>query len=508
MSLKQFSSIQPPLNKSPSPSDFLILQEFLSSPDQIQIEQSDLSKLNVIDHDQESLKTLALLSLKFQYDKPSLELLKSKIKLIPRQYVARESFNGPALTTMTLDEAIKGGYQLSENQYNKQIDELLNRSQVPINQRNTFIKLIQTYPDMFDVIRNYGNKSNSLIHALIKLYYDEVPSMVQQLYTYAVNYPLFFSETPRRQQLSMLPRIYLDSLYQIYSTRDIEVILNTIQNPLELYLIQIFEARDDQLPAIAHNIGMIIPKNKDKRQYILQFIHEYRNVVTRNDYTDQEIMTYIGYIGEFENRNMLIDQAFRIFNEGGFMVYKTIDRNAAVNVETTLLTPLNEILEPYLVFGTPSSYRVLELEEVLEGNYTESQISHLKILLPAIKLINPQLSNVKLNTIKDDNVIKEILYKIFYAGMYLRGWKGPGNPYSSSGSNQSKAIFLLQEVLNQTPQSLKSIPIFDFIDKIIKGDQCIREASQKLVITANYYINTLFKEVILEFDPKSVEFNP
>jgi hypothetical protein len=648
--------------------------QFLNEVSQIQIEQSDLSKLNISINDlkrrwknfndfvketaknlsvPETLIKLSSLLLKLQHEdnKSCIAILRSigdirphrkmedrvnailehfrrKINPMPRSYVAREIFNGPALTTMTLDEAIKGGYQFDDNQYKNQISELLNRSQVPSNQRDTFIKLIQIYPEMFDVIRSYGNQSTSFTHALIRLYYNEVPGMVQQLYTYAVNYPLSFPETPekasRRQALSVLPRAYLDSLYFIYATRDLEVILDIIQNPLELYLIEISRLKVDQLPALVYNIGMTIPEHlltRDKRQYILQFIHEYRSVITRpadikpinkiirgqpgklsdfismlDKYTDQEIMTYFGYIGGFENRNTLINQIFRNINEEGFMVYKNIDHDAAVNVETTLLTPISDILGPYLVFGTPFAYRVLELEELLEafyedknkqeeimgfkfmkigGEFTDtysiSQVSRLQTLLPAIRDMNPQLStmvdsllekirlgivrtmrrnaeidalirDVKSATIEIQSVIKEIFYKIFYAGMYMRRWKGPGTQYplaqsatKSGGNPQSKTILALGEVfelfnklrvIEKTAvlqKRLRTVPeidyntlsdviiirsntyLFNLIDQVIKEDQCIRVASRRIVITANYYISVMFGEVIPNFDPHSVD---
>lgn len=649
--------------------------QFLSQMTQVQIEQSDLSKLNITINGlnkrrwqsfndfaketaenlgvSETLLKLAALLIKLQHEdnkscvailrtigdiRPHrrmedrvnaiLEYFRSKINPIPRSYVARETFNGQALTTMTLDEAIKGGYQFDDDQYKDQISELLNRSQVPSNQRNTFIKLIQLYPEMFDVIRNYGNRSNSFTHALIRLYYNEVPGMVQQLYTYAVNYPLSFPETPekaaRRHSLSVLPRTYLDSLYEIYSTRDLEVILDTPQNPLEMYLSEISRLKVDQLPALVYNIGMTIPEHlltRDKRQYILQFIHQYRNVITRpadiqpinkvirgqpgkltdfiailDKYTDQEIMTYFGYIGGFENRNTLISQIFRNISEEGFMVYKNIDYDAAVNVETTLLTPLSDILGPYLVFGTPFAYRVLELEELLEAfyedknkqqeimgfkfmkiggqftdTYTISQVSRLQTLLPAIRNMNPQLStmvesllekirtgivrtmkrsaeidaiirDVKRAPVEIQSIVKEIFYKIFYAGMYMRRWKGPGTQYplaqsatKSGGNPQPKAIFALGEVLellnklritegtDSLQKRLRTVPeidyntssdviiirsntyLFNLIDKVIKQDQCIRIASRHIVITANYYISVMFGEVVPDFDPHSVD---
>lgn len=554
------------------------------------------------------------------------EYFRQKLQPIPRTYTRRESFKGPALTTMTLEEAIREGYQIDEEQYEDQIDELLNRSKVPDNHREFFIQLIQLYPDMFDIIRTYGNHSTSFAHALIRLYYAEVPGMVQELYTFAVNYPHTFPESPekvvRRQQIASLPKAYLDSLYQIYSTRDMEIILDTKQHPLELYLTAISKVKVEQLPALVVNLGMIIPEHlltRTRRHYILQFIHEYRDIITRTPdtptideiisiqpenvvdfiatlrkYTDQEIMTFFGYIGGFENRNTLIEQIFRTISEEGFMVYKEINPNAVTNAETSLLTRVSDIFKPYLVFGSPFTYRVLELDELIHGfyeeknkrqevngyrftkigdtpneNYTITQVSRLQTLLPAMRNMNPQLSttvdqllekirsgiirtmkrngevdalirDVKRTPINIQNIVKEIFYKIFYAGMYMRKWKGPGSQYpmdaasTRSGSNpEAKSVFTLGEVLElmnqlrltnpELKKRLRTVPeidyntradtitiqshsyIFSKIDTIIKGDACIRMASRPLVLTANYFISVMFGEIIPDFDPHSVD---
>ena len=555
-----------------------------------------------------------------------LGYLRQKIQLIPQTYPKRESFKGPATTTMTLEEAIRGGYQFDEGQYAKQIDELLNRSRVPSSHRRTFVQLIQQYPDMYDIFRDYGRNSTSFAHGLVRLYYPEVPGMVQELYTYAVNYPLVFSESQqkilRRQQITALPRAYLDTLYQIYSTRDLENILDTDQNPLELYLTAIAKVKVNQLPALVANFGMITPEHlltRDVRRYVLQFMHEYRDIIIRSPdiplinqvingqpenvvdfiaalarYTDQEIMTYFGYVAGFENRNTLIENIFQNVSEEGFMVYKEINANIAINTQTTLLMDISDLLKPYLVFGTPFRYRILELDELLGAfneeyndrqeitgfkftkigglvteSYTIGQVSRLQSLLPAMKNMNGQLAtsvdqilerirsgiirtmkrNAEVDAIIRDvkraglpiqNLVKEIFYKIFYAGMYMRRWKGPGNKFPvvaastrGGGDPQAKSIAALAEVSELMHQlevankslhnRLRTIPeidyrtradeivilshahLFDLVGTVAQGGQCIRIASRHFVLTANYYIGVMFGEVIPDFDPHSVD---
>jgi hypothetical protein len=621
--------------------DLITIQEyleFLQMPNQIQINQCDLMKLNItlndlakqrwhsfadfVQHVSQKLDVplpivwLAILLVKLPHESNVFyitllrkigdiksyrrtedrlnaiyESFRQKIQLIPRTYAK-------------LKEAVKGEYELHVSE----------------KHRDIFIELIETYPDMIDIIRDYKNDNNSLTHALIRMYYSETPDTVEQLYTYAVNYPLIIPESPekatRRQQITSLSRAYLDSLYQIYSNRILETILDMEQNPLELYLTAIAKVKADQLPNLVANFGMVIPEHllsRDRRRYVLEFIFQYKDIVTRspntppiNDiinvqpdnvrsfidalskYTDQEIMTYFGYVGGFGNRNLLIREIFRNISEEGFMIYTEINSNAAVNVETTLLTPIKDILKPYLVFGTPFTYRVIELDELIEAfyepndngfkfmkiggqfddTYTLSQVSHLQVLLPSMRNMNLQLSemtdkvlekirsgiirtmkrsrevdaiirSVKQSSDQEQKIVKDIFYKIFYAGMYMRRWKGPGNRYPmaalstySGGDPQPKTILALGEVMelmnelrlinSKMKDQIETIPqidyqieadtvrilstyLFDLIKIVIKGDKCIREASRNIVISANYYIGVIFGETVPNFDPHSVD---
>jgi hypothetical protein len=502
--------------------------------------------------------------------------------------------------------------------FDDDVNKLLNYNQAPEIHREFFVKLIQTYYPIIDIIQKYRD-TDTFTKALIRSYYQDSPGIVQELYTFAINYPYIFPESSekaeRRKQLTSLGRVYLIALYQIYDDQDLEVILDMKQHPLEFYLYAIAKTKPEQLPALASNCGMIIPEHlliRNRRTYILQNLHEYSNVITRpidtplinqviikqpkdtrkfiealRRYTDQEIMTFFGYVGGFENRNTLISQIYHNISEEGFMVYNEINTNAAINDETTLLTKVNDIPKPYLVFGTPFKYRILELDEFLETfyddrsgfkfmyigadfdkTYTMTQVSRLQTLLPAMRNMNPQLSiligqlleriqsgiirNMKRNRevdelIKDvkrysfdvQDIIKEMLYKIFYTGMYMRKWRGPGSSYPmdaaathGGGKPDKIVVHTLGEILEllnrlrlinpKLRDRIRTIPeidynrdgeitirshtyIFDKIDKVIKDDHCIRIASRYFVLTANYFINIIFGEVISDFDPHSVD---
>lgn len=539
---------------------------------------------------------------------------RAKLQLTPRAYPRREQFHGNALTTMSFMEALNGGYTFGVDQYREEIDDLLNQNAVPPSHRKFLVEMIQNHPEIFPVMRLYNSNGTSLATSLIHLYYPEAPSEVQTLYAFAVNYPLIFPESDekkaRRQQLNKLSRPYIQSLYGIYETNDLEIILDTPQHPLELYLIAISKLEPEQLPSLVANFGMIVPEHlltREIRSYVLLWMPQYRQIITRVPpipslseaipqqpesvqtlidelaiYTDQEIITYFGYTGGFDTRNALIENVFRTISETGFMVYKEIDTDRATNTETVMLTEIRDLMRPYLVFGTPFSYRIHELDEFIqawrnsegfpridgEGNYTIAQVSRLQSLLPLMRTMNSQhgtkveqilelirekiLGTMRRSAEVDEfirdlrqasprvrELLREIFFKIFYAGMYMRRWRGPGNRYplqsaqTRGGSSPDPKVSLtlgqLYELMNLLRtgdegiyNDLMRLPeisyntraddlvirrnrLFETIRTVYRGELCIRQASQGLVISGHYYLAVCFREVIPDFSPYDVE---
>lgn len=564
----------------------------------------------------------------FQRDEERMNAIlgyfREKVSPFPRNYPRRETFKGRATATMTLEQAVRDGYQFSDDQYQDSITQMLGDTGVPISHRKYFISLIQLYPDMFDVMRQFNNSNDSFARTIINLYYTVPPSMVQVLYTFAVNAPLSIPDSPekaqRRQLINSLPQSYMDTLYQIYDKMNVEEILDMPQHPLELYLFAMTKVDSHQLPALVSRFGMIVPGHlltRQVRNYVLRFMHLYRNVITRpadiqpmnrairtqpdnvddfinvlDRYTDQEIMDYFGYVERFENRISLINNIFRMIREEGFMIYQEIDPERAINTETTLLTDVRDIIPPFLVFGMPFKYRVIELDELvlafheeqganqedigikftkiggatINEVYTIQQVSRLQTLLPIMKAKNPQLTavidqvlskirsgitlskarnarviqfirDVKSASSEIQDIVKEIYMKIFYAGMYMRRWRGPGNRFPTKSSQthgdfdpEPKSIATLDEVYSLLEQlgklnshlrsSIRTAPkvdyrsgniiidnfaLFDILDQVISGNYCIRQASRHLVLTAYYYLEAIFGESIPDFDPYSVD---
>lgn len=537
---------------------------------------------------------------------------RAKLELVPTTYSRRESFRGVAPTTMTMEQAIQEGYRFEPEQYPDEINEFLDFERIPSSQRRELVTLFQTYPEMFKVMQQYRPWKMTLSSLLIGSYYPQTPTLLQQFYSYAVNYPLEILESEekkrRREQISQLPQNYLQTLYGIYQNTNLEEILDLPQHPLELYLTAIHQSPIEALPGIVLGVGMLIPEHLLKREirgYVLRWLPSYRDVITRptdipplyeairepvdslrdlidqlSRYSDPEIVTFFGYTGGYENRNAMIDNIFETMLESQFILYNEIDPNRAINVETIMLTPVGELPRPYLVFGGPFRYRVLELDDLVqawsggdftrvegEGEYNASELSNLQGILPHIKRANPALSEtvdylmervksglfrmMRRNDVIDtfirllrgstlQDAYKDLFYKIFYAGMYMRRWKGPGNQYPNREAGtraeinpEPKVVLLLGEIsslMNQLQETSPEVwaafvelPLVDYttraddivirwyggllstIADISQGRQCIRAGSRGLVLAGHYYLAVVFEEAIPDFSPYQVD---
>lgn len=486
----------------------------------------------------------------------------------------------------------------------------------PADQQEFIVNLLQYYPDT----RNYLDQEiKGLAKSIIKIFYKEEDLTEAQLfYSFLINYPLLLPESPeltaRRERLKelILSTPIVEAIRAIYGTIKINKILRMEEHPLELYLFAIKKAKPDEIPNLVSNFGMRLPEfltNRRIRNYVYDNIVDYKNVIVRNpaivplkqkitkvpadffemanqlsEYTDYEIVDFFGFSGGFNNRNGLIEQVFVNLREENFILFNRIDPDRATNTKTTLLTEFDEILSPYIVYGSPLSYRVLELDEIIHAfkvspgvidflkinnktdeRYTKTQIIRLQVILATMRSVNKNLEaqiDELLNIInigfaqklfRDDNIkeliveisqttkenkdkLEKFFWDLFYAGMYMRRWKGPGYKYPmSSSSTQAKidpvpiSIIALSQVWasweNIEPYLIRDkinyLPIIDIyhngqatvtqerlikmVQEIASGSYCIRMASRKLVLSANYYLNLFFNQSIKDFDPTEVD---
>lgn len=534
---------------------------------------------------------------------------RNRIKLIPETY-DQVSCSNATIDFTNLSTAVAHRDCLNYEDYQLTIDRLLNSESIPGPHREYLVTVIEKFPGIWPIIKTFTGQS--LASRLIDLYYTFPPNSVQKLVTYAFNYPLLFDHTvdqvARQKKIAELSKSYINALKDIYQVDDAADLIAVEIHPLEQYVFNLSKLSNGQISQLANKMGMIIPDHLVKREirnYILDHISEYKEIITRPGnlvpvlrdinkpvtlqqfiitlryYTDQELVDMFGYMGGFKTRGELIFNIYTSLHEDSFILYSNIVPDYTINTDTTLLTPVADLPYPYIVFGNPFYYRVLELDEFLlaftekflsigdEPNiYSLKQISQLMNILPSMANINPQLSGLtnqvislietqllkftKTNSTIDifrskvaayggqaKESIYRIFYQIFYAGMYMRRWLGPGNNYPSRQAEtihcpypEGRAEDLFTQIyealtvlatLNQDLyKSLIDLPevdynfsadttqllltkIFDIVKDVSQSKRYIRTSSRRLILSAYYYIGVIFGELISNFDPYSVE---
>jgi hypothetical protein len=128
--------------------------------------------------------------------------------------------------------------------------------------------------------------------------------------------------------------------------------------------------------------------------------------------------------------------------------------------------------------------------------------------------------------VNEKSLVSEFLHQIFITGMYMRRWKGPGNPYPLRTAdtrcesdpepivqaNLAIAQAILDRMSEYTLDFCMNLPIVQYLhngaldvednpfsrewNNVVASQQCIRMASSKFVGTAVYYLRQLFNETI------------
>lgn len=201
-------------------------------------------------------------------------------------------------------------------------------------------------------------------------------------------------------------------------------------------------------------------------------------------------------------------------------------------------------------FDYPNEFEDNEIEEIddLARFFTEEyQIARdLRTKIANIRLMKYQ-NTEELRQFHQEFINGSIKYKsdisslfesIFYAGMYMRQWKGKGNPFPKT-ENDSKEMGRTEDTsfeigasdeINKARRLIVSInssiisqlsikthngsgnivdygyPLRSFIKRVKRGDYCIRMASLPLIVTAKYYesiipMSRLPPINIVEFEP-------
>ena len=294
--------------------------------------------------------------------------------------------------------------------------------------------------------------------------------------------------------------------------------------------------------------------------------------------TDKEIFTDIGVWIPYANRNELVINIANCIVNQQFMF--PLMRSDKYSINKITVVGLNSIHNEdifMICYGDPSRYIIYELYDLIEsfkrnGNiieftrpeskdkkFTLHDIEGLKNLLKCFSLtadIKDLLSIIakgfadlerdidydkearqQLGRFDDieQNLIKEYLYQIFYIGMYMRHWVGPGYPYplreeDTHNDNNievkisvhvGEALELLNKMSKQGIKFCFNLRVCQYnsngtIDYeyehfgdewnlVIKGVNCIRIASSKFVGTGYHYLRSLFMETIVGVDVKHID---
>lgn len=296
--------------------------------------------------------------------------------------------------------------------------------------------------------------------------------------------------------------------------------------------------------------------------------------------TDKEIFANIGIYIPYDSRVELIRNTARTFTRPRFM-YPTIRNEARCFNKTTvtLETNISDINTFMICYGTASKYYIYEICDFIGAFYRDSEtgtlafrhpeninyrfsindIEELKRLLSCfsptneilnlINCIDDGLINAKEKIGHDSialgelktfdkttcDLIRQFLRQIFYTGMYMRRWQGPGYPYPLEAKTTeikidpdtkvTEQLGIGVEILKQMGPIAKkfcfNLKICEYdqqgnIDHslrtfnrewnaVIEGSQCIRMASSKFVGTGYHYLRSLFKEIIPNVNVKTVD---
>lgn len=490
------------------------------------------------------------------------------IRLVPTEYKRRDRFSGPALTTTGFFEALDEGLSFTPDRYREEITTLILKDASITERRYAFlVRLIQRYPGMVKTMMSYVDDDSSPLKRLIPALYGRDVDALDSLFFFATVKLLEGGDDEREERLLSLPTTATQTLFGLYGTDSFEEIFSLEPDPLESYLFAISDSRLEEVKSLVAGFGMLIPEHLPParhRSYALKWLPNYKKILTRREptpvkqpntfydlldtlstWTDQEILTELGLPDYFNTRNALIDGVYRVFSEEGFLVLTELKDNRTTNYLTTVSTKVEELKPPYLVFGTPLNYRALELNDLVaawenvgrghfpkvekDGLYTIAQISRLSSLLT---LFDNVTSNHLLETIErgllsgmrreaqvdelmrdisgyNCSGVRELFAKLFYLGMYMRGWRGPGESYPPKGTEGEniKTVLLrseietaIQQLDERTRHDFKKLPGVTYqrqAHALIFGPPLVSSLhdSETLIASGSYYGAVVFSDI-------------
>ena len=296
-------------------------------------------------------------------------------------------------------------------------------------------------------------------------------------YEYFRNFsPLEFKSIMLSQNLNLDDQI---SLYQ--------------KNPnvIEKYVSYYHNNKPD-IRELSRQIGMIIPPDQNDEDYFLNNLWLYQNIFRRTDgiinkinqlmnnrQINELISKYSKYMTDYELFNAIqvyinYESRIDLINQINLLQNKTQNKKFFVPLIPNCQIEISN--DSFIIgYGTLTNYYCIEIDDSLnlshldDKNYTIDEIYQLKKLLfsylsnenvhkfynkiqfyttQSFQKFKPS-QKIKVNKLLklflsfDSNskyLIKQWFLRLFYIGMYLSGWKGPGFPYPNLNDEQKKHI--------------------------------------------------------------------
>lgn len=288
---------------------------------------------------------------------------------------------------------------------------------------------------------------------------------------------------------------------------------------------------------------------------------------------DNILISIIGGYPLFYDRNSLVDNIISLVNVNGWFILLIPDKKKIKNKDciTSLFSSLDELREDeeiVLAYGSSTEYYFYETEELKNSIYLDNDEELWKFINPQggdkfsyicmyrlldllfmIKSVNSKaddlykhiefaLKDSKFFSEEDKNMrilyfsmdedeqkkIFEFLEMMFYSGMYMRKWKGPGHKYplkekDTFGNEDhqvkvTECLDLLKNYFNEDPiynnfyvinKDNKEGYFIGLFNKVRSGDYCIRMASTRFISTAICYRILLMKEMWPDIDINDID---
>lgn len=517
---------------------------------------------------------------------PNASSLASKVRFVPIKYTERTDPLPPVPKNMLLREAVRRGYQLSSY-----VDTIKEKYDTTETSARIFVEMVEKYPDAYDKIAGLDSlmwsieiDDRNFAKVLARLMYpDGVVDPLQYVYAFAFNapFPRKYSSKAlkRKQRIDKISISRRHDLYRLYRVSSTIQVLEKPVHPLEEYIF--FFGReiksDKKCRAAAEMLGMYVPEDVDSvYDYITWRLLAYANVLARPQvppplhdlvltkrpltiedldvYTDYELLDFFGARDTLRDYDRPTYIRVVLSPEPTFMVFSQLDTQRCTNTETTLLTQVTDLPPPYLVYGDYLSFRVLEIEELLQAFYRvgdeyvytkigevgkEYTMTEILALTRALREIQRQdrarvygqyISELMgrlfvygqeirravrvLKSVQDKEAYIHYLWLVFYAGMYMRRWLGPGHPYPHEAKDTlinmdptPNITMALNDIADASGPITIDIPVLDryddrvhvteytlgpFLQNVREERFCIREAGTMLITTAAYFLENAF----------------